>query len=109
MTDVDAANEVWWIPLPAGAGSPVTVYVNGSPMAEGHGFRVEEGRVLFDRPLRARPDLGLGRKVMLAIGIGVYGDLKGDSVDLQFTRGGRLELLSDLRPAPAPRPVPPTG
>ena len=43
----------------------------------------------FHRPLRAQPPLGLGRKVMLAIGIGVYGDLKGDSLDLQYREGGR--------------------
>jgi hypothetical protein len=101
--------EVWWIPLPPGTGPPVSVFVNGRELTEGRGLRVEGDRVVFDSPLRARPALGLGRKVMLAMGIGVYGDLKGDSVDLRVTRAGRPELLSDLRPAPTPRPAPPPG
>jgi hypothetical protein len=33
---------------------------------------------------------------MLMIGIGVYGDLKGDTIDLRFMRDGRSELASDL-------------
>lgn len=110
MGDTTAGtNEVWWITLPAGAEAPVKVFVNGTELSEGHGLRVEGDRVLFDSPLRARPDLGLGRKLMLAMGIGVYGDLKGDSVDVQFTRGGRTEVISDVRPSPTPRPGPSPG
>lgn len=97
------ANEIWWLDLPPGAGSPVTVYANGTPIREGEGLEVRDGRVHLDRPLRARPDIGFGRKVMLAIGIGVYGDLKADSIDISFMRNGRLETISDVRPPAAPR------
>jgi hypothetical protein len=81
-----------WVPLPRGAEPPIRVYVNGEEWAEGTDFRVEGGRVAFARPLRARPALGLGRTVMLAMGIGVYGDLAGDTLDLQYQQGGRTRM-----------------
>ncbi len=85
-------NRVHAIPLPAGAEPPIRVYVNGEEWSEGEDFRVEGGAVHFSRLLRAQPSLGLGRKVMLAMGIGVYGDLKGDTLDLQYTSGGRMQM-----------------
>lgn len=93
------------LPLPAGAEPPIRVYVNGSEWREGTDFHVEDGRVRFTRPLRARPALGLGRKVMLAIGIGVYGDLRGDTLDLQYQLGGRT-VMSPI-PLPPPEAPPP--
>jgi hypothetical protein len=33
---------------------------------------------------------------MLGMGIGVYGDLKGDVVDVSFRRNGQTELASGL-------------
>jgi hypothetical protein len=87
------------IPLPAGAEPPIRVYVNGEEWTEGEDFRIEGGRVQFMRMLRARPRMGIGRSVMLAIGIGVYGDLRGDTLDLRYTSGGRLRMTPvPLRP-----------
>ena len=40
--------------------------------------------------------MGFGRKVMLAIGIGVYGDLKGDSLDVQYRLGDHT-LVTPIR------------
>jgi hypothetical protein len=82
------------VALPAGAEPPIRVFVNGTERREGEDFAVEGGTIRFLRPLRARPRLGLGRKVMLAIGIGVYGDLRGDTLDVRFTRAGRTEVAS---------------
>ncbi len=96
MTD---PNRVTSIPLPAGAEPPIRVYVNGEEWTEGEDFHIEGGHVHFARVLRARPKMGFGRSVMLAIGIGVYGDLKGDTLDLQYTSGGRLQMTPiPLRP-----------
>ncbi len=86
MTD---ANQVHSLTLPAGAEPPIKVYVNGEEWTEGRDFTVQEGVVRFSRMLRAQPPMGFGRKVMLAIGIGVYGDLKGDSLDIQYRVGDR--------------------
>ena len=72
------------VALPAGARPPYRVHVNGEERVEGEGFRVEGGMLHLTPPLRPRPPLGLGRKVMLAIGIGVYGDLRGDTLDVTY-------------------------
>ena len=97
--------EVWSIPLPEGAGPPVSLWVNGTEVREGEGFEVHGGEIRLTRPLRARPPLGRARTLLLAIGIGVYGDLRGDSVDVSYTRAGRTEVISDLalRATPPPR------
>jgi hypothetical protein len=81
-------NLVHAVPLPPGAGPPIRVYVNGEERTQGTDFVVEGATLRFLRPLRAQPPLGLGRKVMLAIGIGVYGDLKGDTLDVLYEGGG---------------------
>ena len=87
--DMPDPHQVHSIALPAGAEPPVKVYVNGEEWSEGTDFVVEGTTVRFTRVLRAQPPMGFGRKVMLAIGIGVYGDLKGDSLDIQYRVGDR--------------------
>ncbi len=87
MTDPQRVHAV---ALPSGAQPPITVYVNGEEWAEGRDFVVDGATVRFSRLLRARPPMGFGRKVMLAIGIGVYGDLKGDTLDVQYRIGDRI-------------------
>jgi hypothetical protein len=82
------------IPLPAGAEPPIRVFVNGEEWSEGDDFTVEGPWVRFHRPLKAQPPLGLRRKVMLAIGVGVYGDLRGDQLDLGYRLGGTTKVTS---------------
>lgn len=95
-------HEVHRFALPAGATGPIEVFVNGSALVEGRDFAIEESVLRFTPPLRAQPPLGLGRKIMLAIGIGVYGDLRGDSLDVHFRREGRPQALTDIRLSPTP-------
>lgn len=95
------------VPLPPGAEPPIHVYVNGEEWTPDEDFRVADGRLHFSRPLRARPPLGLGRTVMLAIGIGVYGDLKGDTLDVGYRIDGRLTTASIPLTAGAAAPPPP--
>ena len=106
-TRAHGANDVWSVPLPAGAEPPIRVYVNGQERAEGREFTLEGGHIRFDPPLKARPPLGMGRKVMLAIGVGVYGDLKGDSLDVRYTVGGEDRLASDVPLSPGGAASPP--
>lgn len=82
------------IPLPAGVQGPVRAYVNGEPWREGVDFTVSGGALHFVRPIRPQPRLSLGRKVMLSCGIGVYGDLRGDTLDLRYTVGGREQMVN---------------
>lgn len=86
--------EVHEVALPADAEPPIRVYVNGEERAEGRGFVVEGRSLRFSPPLRAQPPLGWGRKVLLGIGIGVYGDLKGDTLDLQYRGAGGPRVVT---------------
>ncbi|MCB0882965.1 MAG: hypothetical protein KDC33_12220 [Thermoleophilia bacterium] len=90
--------------LPPGAEAPVTVYVNGRQLTDGDGLRLEGTRIHFDEPLRARPELGLRHQILLAIGIGVYGDLKGDTLDVMYHRDGIPQMISDRRAKATGRP-----
>jgi hypothetical protein len=87
-------HQVHSLSLPAGAAPPIKVYVNGEEWTEGTDFTVDGPTLRFSRMLRAQPPMGLGRKIMLAIGIGVYGDLKGDSLDVQYQAGDRTQIAS---------------
>lgn len=80
--------------LPADVTSAVRVYVNGEEWAEGTDFTVADGHIRFLRPLRRQPRLGLGRKLMLSFGIGVYGDLRGDTLDLQYAVEGVPRMVN---------------
>ena len=92
--------EVHEVALPTGAGPPFRVYVNGEERAEGAGFVVAGGTLRFTPPLHAQPPIGLGRKILLGIGIGVYGDLKGDTLDLQYHAAGQARVATiPLTPA----------
>ncbi len=87
---------VWSIALPPDADPPYDVYVNGERRALNEDFTVEGRWVRFTTPLKPQPSLGLGRRIMLGMGIGVYGDLTGDVVDVSFRRNGQTELASGL-------------
>ena len=93
---------VWSVALPPDADPPYDVYVNGERRIQDADYTVEGRWVRFTTPLKPQPALGLGRRIMLGIGIGVYGDLKGDVVDVSFRRHGRTELARG-RPIIAPR------
>jgi hypothetical protein len=86
----------WSVPLPQGAEPPFDVYVNAQPMRDGADFVIEGRWVRFTTPLRPQPELGLGRRIMLAIGIGVYGDLRGDVVDIGYRACGTKQLATGL-------------
>lgn len=82
------------VPPPTGATGPVEVYVNGEQWHEGEDFQVRDGQVHFTRSLRAQPKLKAGRKLMLAVGIGVYGDLRRDTLDLRYTLNGSPQMVN---------------
>lgn len=88
------AAEVHQVALPAGAEPPIRVYVNGEERRQGTGFVVDGDSLRFTPPLRAQPPLGLGRKILLGVGIGVYGDLKGDTLDVHYRRAGQAHTVT---------------
>ena len=96
--------------LPGGAGPPITVFINGVEQIEGRDYRVASAEIVFTRPILKEERVGFGR--WLAMLIGLFGTYrKHETVDVQFTRGGRVELASDLaiHEAPHARPDPHGG
>lgn len=90
--DAHGPARVHRVALPPDAAPPIRVYVNGEEWRKGADFTVDGATLHFVRTLRPQPTLGLRRKVMLAMGIGVYGDLKGDALDVQYTRAGAIQM-----------------
>lgn len=80
--------------LPEGAEAPYVVYINGVEQSEGPDYRVAAGELVFTRPI-IKEKVGTGR--WLAMYLGLFGTYrKNETIDLQFQRGGKTELLSDL-------------
>lgn len=86
--------------IPAGAEPPFTVFINGIEQSEGSDYSVEGGEIAFSRPI-VKERVGTGR--WLAMYLGLFGTYrKNETVDLQFTRNGKVELRSDLPIVPYP-------
>jgi hypothetical protein len=80
--------------LPAGAGPPFTVFINGVEQSEGTDYEVRAGEIVFKRQI-VKEKVGTGR--WLAMYLGLFGTYrKNETIDLQFSRDGRTELRSDL-------------
>jgi hypothetical protein len=82
------------IKLPAGAEAPYAVFINGVEQSEGTDYRLAAGEIVFSRQI-VKEKVGTGR--WLAMYLGLFGTYRKDeTVDLQFQRDGRVELISDL-------------
>ena len=82
------------VKLPAGAQPPFVLYVNGVEQSEGGDYVVRAGEVVFGREI-VKEKVGTGR--WLAMYLGLFGTYrKNETIDLQFERGGKTELVSDL-------------
>jgi hypothetical protein len=81
------------VKLPAGAEPPFTVFINGIEQAKGT-YRIEGGEIVFDHPI-VKEKVGTGR--WLAMYLGFFGTYrKNETIDVQFSKGGKVELRSDL-------------
>lgn len=99
------SDPVWSVALPEGAEPPFRVWVNGRPREEGADFTVEGRWLRFTTPLVPRPRAGragLGRRMALLAGVGMYGDQAADVVDLRFHRGGAVQHATGLPVIPPP-------
>ena len=80
--------------VPRGAEPPFAVFVNGVEQSEGVDYDVEGTEIVFTRPI-VKEKIGTSR--WLAMYLGLWGTYrKNETVDLQFTRNGKVELISDL-------------
>jgi hypothetical protein len=81
--------------LPRGAVPPLRVWVNGIEQREGDDYVINGRRLEFEKPLAKEGRLGLFRWALMFFGIaGTY--RKNDSVDVQYTAGGRIRLVTGL-------------
>ncbi len=88
------------VKIPAGAAAPFTVFINGVEQGEGVDYDVEGSEIVFTRPI-VKEKMTTSR--WLAMYLGLFGTYRKDeTVDLQFTRNGKVELLSDLAIVPYP-------
>lgn len=86
------------VKLPAGAEPPFTVFINGVEQSEGADYEIESGEVVFTRPI-VKEKIGTSR--WLAMYLGLWGTYrKNETVDVQFHRDGKVELVSDLPVVP---------
>jgi hypothetical protein len=80
--------------LPRGAEPPFTVFVNGIEQSLGADYQVRDREIVFSRQI-VKERVGAGR--WLAMYLGLFGTYrKNETIDLQFKRGGKVELVSDL-------------
>ena len=80
--------------LPAGAEAPYAVFVNGVEQREGADYELRAGEIVFNRQI-VKEKVGTGR--WLAMYLGLFGTYrKNETIDLQFQRAGKTELVSDL-------------
>jgi hypothetical protein len=88
------------VKIPAGAERPFTVFINGIEQGEGADYDVEGREIVFTRPI-VKEKMTTSR--WLAMYLGLFGTYRKDeTVDLQFARNGKVELLSDLAVVPYP-------
>jgi hypothetical protein len=82
------------VKLPAGAEAPYTVFINGVEQSEDDDYRISAGEIVFTRQI-VKEKVGTGR--WLAMYLGLFGTYRKDeTIDLQFQRNGKVELVSDL-------------
>ncbi len=88
------------VKLPAGAEAPITVFVNGVEQREGGDYSIEADEIVFTRPI-VKEKMGTSR--WLAMYLGLWGTYrKNETVDVQFSRNGKTELVPDLPVVPYP-------
>jgi hypothetical protein len=82
------------VKLPVGAEAPYVVFINGVEQGEGADYEVRAGEIVFSRQI-VKEQVGKGR--WLAMYLGLFGTYRKDeTIDLQFHRSGKTELVSDL-------------
>ena len=88
------------VKIPAGAEPPFTVFINGIEQSAGADYEIEGDEIVFSRPI-VKEKMGTSR--WLAMYLGLWGTYrKNETIDLQFSRNGKIELRSDLAVVPYP-------
>lgn len=84
------------VPLPEGAEEPITVFVNGVEQRRGPDYKIEDGYVIFPRPILKESNLGFSR--WAALYLGFFGTYRiHESVDIHYLRDGKMQADGDVR------------
>jgi hypothetical protein len=87
------------VKLPAGAEAPITVFINGVEQSPGGDYEIRDREIVFNRQI-VKEEVGKSR--WLAMYLGLWGTYrKNETVDVQFTRDGKLQLRDDLPVEPS--------
>jgi hypothetical protein len=98
----------WIVPLPPAAEPPFEVFVNGVRQREGVDYELRGRALSFSRHLEKEGPLGFWR--WFAMFLALFGTYrKNDSVDVQYTVGGRRRLAVGLEIVPPAEGNPPAG
>lgn len=84
--------------LPAGAGRPIAVFINGTEQAEGEDYTVKGREILFSRPLMKEQLSGVRWAAMFLGLFGSYGE--NETVDLHFSMDGKTRVISEAKILP---------
>jgi len=83
------------VALPHDVHEPFEVYINGVVQRQGADYVIEDGTLVFNRPLAQEGKLGFWRWLSMLLGIaGTY--RKHETVDVIYTRAGRKVVASSL-------------
>ena len=96
----------WLVPLPPAAEPPYRVFVNGVPQEEGTDYELRGRTLAFSRHLEKEGKLGFWR--WFAMFMALFGTYrKNDSVDVEYTLGGRRQVAVglDIEQPPEGRPA----
>ncbi len=96
-------DEIWSVPLPPDAEAPFKVFVNAVELSE-DAWSADGRWIRIRRTVRPQPKLGFWKKVTLGIGVGVYGDLRGDQVDVQYHVKGAVRHAANVTVVPPQDP-----
>jgi hypothetical protein len=81
--------------LPLDAREPLEVYINGVEQQPDADYVIEDGTLVFNRPLAQEGKLGFWRWLSMLLGIaGTY--RKHETVDVIYTHAGRRVVASGL-------------
>lgn len=87
------------VKLPEGAAPPYTVFVNGVRQQEGEDYTVRGEAIVFSRPIVKEGKVSGFRWAAMLLGLfGTY--RKHEVVDVEYHRGDRIELASDVEVVP---------
>ena len=87
------------VKLPDRASPPYTVFVNGVRQEEGKDYSVRGEAIIFERPIVKEGKVSGFR--WLAMLLGLFGTYrKHEVVDVEYQRGERIELASDVEVLP---------